>query len=247
MGPILPGRSRPEQAPELEGGAVVIPSMLRGVTASLRYARVVALLACPFCREMFERGESPNCPVCGVPLVAFEKLPISDEALSEDGVVRQPEWEPLPFAYLRRSRGALAVLAIAGLVAFFQPWVDLTMPDVVSYSGFELARRLGWAWGAGVAWFVLLPMVVTRRSIMKMRGARVAASFLAAVPGLTAALLLARPQHGGHGVPLHFTWGWGLYTTLALSVVALPFAFLFGGRVDDIALARGTSAGQVVH
>jgi hypothetical protein len=196
---------------------------------------------------MFERGESPNCPVCGVSLVAFEKLPISDEALSEDGVVRQPEWEPLPFTYLGRSRGALALLALAGLVAFFQPWVHLTMPDVVSYSGFEMARRLGWAWGAGVAWFVLFPMVVTRRSIMKMRGARVAASFLAAVPGLTAALLLARTQHGAHGVPLHYTWGWGLYATLALSVVAIAFALFFGGRVDDIALGRGTSAGQVVH
>jgi hypothetical protein len=80
-----------------------------------------------------------------------------------------------------------------------------------------------------------------------MRGARVAASFLAAVPGLTAALLLSRPQHGAHGVPLHFTWGWGLFATLALSVVALGFAFFFGGRVDDIPLRRGTSAGQVVH
>jgi len=221
--------------------------MMRQTAGAVRYAPRVALLACPFCREMFERGESPTCPVCGVSLVAFEKLPISDEALSEDGVTRQPEWEPLPPLYLRRSRGALALLSAVGLVVFFAPWVHLTMPDVVSYNGFEMARRLGWPWGAGVGWFVLLPMVLTRRSIMKMRGARVAASFLAAVPGLTAALLLARPQHGAHGVPLHFTWGWGLYATLALSVVAVAFALFFGGRVDDIALRRGTSAGQVVH
>jgi len=197
---------------------------------------------------MFERGERPTCPVCGVSLVAFEKLPVSDEALTEDGVIRQPEWEPLAFTYLGRSRGALALLAVAGLVAFFAPWVNITMPDVVSYNGFEMARRLGWAWGAGVAWFVLLPLVVTRRSIMKMRGARVAAAFLAAVPGLTAALLLARSQQGSHGpVPLHFTWAWGLYASLALSVVAVPFALVFGGPLDDIALRRGTSAGQVVH
>ena len=213
----------------------------------MRYARPVALLACPFCREMFERGESPTCPVCGVSLVAFEKLPISDEALSEDGVTRQPEWEPLSPMYLRRSRGALALLAAVGLVAFFAPWVNITMPDVVSYSGFELARRLGWAWGAGVAWFVLFPMVLSRRSVMKMRGARVAASFLAAVPGLTAGLLLSRTQHGAHGVPLHFTWGWGLFATLGLSLVAIGFALFFGGPLDDIALRRGTSAGQVVH
>lgn len=232
---------------ELADAGVVSTRMMRGVTVPVRYARPVALLACPFCREMFERRESQNCPVCGVPLVAFEKLPVSDEALSEDGIIRQPEWEPLPATYLGRSRGALALLALGGLVVFFAPWVHLTMPDVVSYSGFDLGRRLGWAWGAGVGWFVLLPTVVTRRSVMKMRGARVAASFLAAIPGLTAGLLLARSPHGAHGVPVHFTWDWGLYATLALSVVAVPFAMLFGGRVDDIALRRGTSAGQVVH
>jgi hypothetical protein len=207
----------------------------------------VILLACPFCREMFERGERDGCPVCGVSLVAFEKLPPSDDVLAEDGLPRQPEWEALPATYTRRGRGALALLAVAGLAAFFLPWVHLTLPDIVSYSGFGLARRLGWVWGAGVAWFVLVPTVLSRRSIMKMRGARVAASFLAAVPGLTAAILLARPPHGSHGVPLQFTWESGLYATLALSLVALSFALRFGGRVDDIPVRRGSSAGQVVH
>jgi hypothetical protein len=196
---------------------------------------------------MFQPGESKSCPVCGVPLVAFEKLPPSHDALSEDGVVHEPEWEPLPFTYLRRSRGALALLAVAGAVFFFAPWVHMTMPDIASYSGFAVARRIGWPWGAGVAWFVLFPMVLTRRSIMKMRGARVAASFLSAIPGLVAVLLLARPPHGGNGVPVHITWAWGLFATLALSVVAVAFALFFGGRVDDIAVRRGSSAGQVVH
>src|SRR6185437_5110913 len=90
-----------------------------------RYARRVALLACPFCREMFREAEREACPVCGVPLVAFEKLPPSDDALSEDGLPRQPEWEPLPAAFLGSSRGALAGLAALGLVAFFLPWVHL--------------------------------------------------------------------------------------------------------------------------
>jgi hypothetical protein len=221
--------------------------MTRGAALALRYARPVPLLACPFCREMFEHGERTTCPVCAVSLVAFDKLPASDDALSEDGVPRQPEWEPMPWVYLGRGRGPLALLALAGLVAFFLPWVHMTMPDVVSYSGFEISRRLGWSWGAGVAWFVLLPTVVSRRSIMKMRGARVAASFLSAVPGVTACILLARPPHGAHGVPVHFAWAWGLYATLGLSAVAVAFAVFFGGRLDDIPLRRGTSAGQVVH
>jgi len=207
----------------------------------------MSLLACPFCREMFPVRERQACPVCGVGLVPFDKLPLSDDALSEDGVSRQPEWELLPATYAGRGRGLLAVLSVAGLAAFFLPWVHLTMPDIVSFSGFALARRLGWAWGAGVAWFVLLPTVLSRRTIMHMRGARVAASFLAAVPGTTVAVLLARPPHGAHGVPLHFTFEWGIFATLALSLAALAAAVFFGGRVDDIPVHKGTSAGQVVH
>jgi hypothetical protein len=207
----------------------------------------MALLACPFCREMFEQRERKVCPVCGVALVAFEKLPRSGQALNEDGIPEEPEWEPLPIAYVRRGRGALTLFALSGLVAFFAPWVHLTMPDIVSYSGFEIARRLGWAWAACVAWFVLLPTVVSRRSVMQMRGARVAVSFLAAIPGTTAVLLLTHPPHGAHGVPLHFTFAWGLYATLAVSAFSLPNALFFGGRVDDIRVERGTSAGQVVH
>jgi hypothetical protein len=215
--------------------------------AAPRYARSVPLHACPFCREMFSEGEYDACPVCGVPLVGHHTLPLSLDALSEDGLPREPEWEPLPPLFLGRSRGALALLAVLGLAAFFLPWVHLTMPDIVSYSGFTLARRLGWAWGGAVGWFVLLPTVVTRRSIMKMRGARVAASFLSAVPGVTAAMLLARPPHSVPGIPVEFTWEPGIYATLVLSVIAVGFSLCFGGRVDDIKVGRGTSAGQMVH
>lgn len=206
----------------------------------------MALLACPFCRELFQEGERGSCPVCAVALVAFEKLPPSAEALQEDLPV-EPQHELLPATYLGRGRGLLAALALAGLVAFFLPWVDLTMPDVVALSGFALAQRLGWAWGAGVAWFILVPTVLSRRSIFQMRGARVAAAFLAAVPGTTVAILLARPPHGTRGVPVHFTFGLALYATLGMSVLALGVAALLGGRADDIRVRRGSSAGQLVH
>jgi hypothetical protein len=217
---------------------------------TLRYHPRVTLLACPFCREMFEKREREACPVCGVSLVPFEKLPPSPGAQTEDGAPPEPEHEPLPATYLGRGRGLLAVCSVAGLAAFFLPWVHVTLPDVVDYSGAALAARLGWVWGAGVAWFVLTPTVLTRRTIMQMRGARVAASFLAAVPGVTAVILLARAPHGSaHGVavPLRFTFQMGLYATLALSLAAFVTGLLFGGRVDDIHLSRGTSKGQVVH
>jgi hypothetical protein len=207
----------------------------------------MSLLACPFCREMFQKDEHSNCPVCGVSLVAFEKLPASADALADDGVPLEPGDEVLPRAYLGRGRGLLVALGVAGIAAFFLPWIEVTLPDVVSLSGFAIARRLGWAWGAGVAWSVLVPTVLSRRTIRQMRGARVAASFLAAFPAATAAVLLARPPHGGHGVPLHFTFAPAIYATLGLSVVALAVAALFGGRADDIRLRRGSSAGHLVH
>lgn len=196
---------------------------------------------------MFAPGERSQCPLCGVALVALDRLPPSAEALAEDGVPHRPELDKLPLWYFGRGRGALALLAAAGLVFFFLPWVDVTLPDLVTYSGFALARRLGWAWGAGVGWFVLLPTVLSRRTIAQMRGARVAAAFLAAVPAVTTALLLARPPHGTHGVPLRFTFGVGLHATLAAALIAIGFAVFFGGRVDDIRLRRGTSQGQLVH
>jgi hypothetical protein len=121
------------------------------------------------------------------------------------------------------------------------------MPEIVALSGFALAQRLGWAWGAGVAWFILVPTVLSRRSILQMRGARVAAGFLSAVPGTTVAVLLARPPHGAHGVPVHFTFGPALFATLGLSIVALGVATALGGRADDIRLRQGSSAGQLVH
>jgi hypothetical protein len=206
----------------------------------------MSLLACPFCREMFQKDEQTNCPVCGMSLVAFEKLPASADA-AVDALPVEPEDELLPRAYLGRGRGPLVALGLAGIAAFFLPWIEVTLPDVVSLTGFSIARRLGWAWGAGVAWSVLVPTVLSRRTIRQMRGARVAAAFLAAVPAATVAVLLARPPHGGHGVPLRFTFAPALYATLGLSVVGLVVAVLFGGRADDIRVRRGSSAGHLVH
>jgi len=207
----------------------------------------MSLLACPFCREMFKRDERELCIVCGVKLVPFETLPLSDDAISEDGVPPEPEMETLPLAYLGRGRGLIPALSLAGIVAFFLPWIHVTMPDDAFLSGCSLAQRLGWAWGTGVAWFILVPTVLSRRTIFHLRGARVAAAFLAAVPGMTTVVLLARPPHGSNGVPVRFTFEAGLYCTLALSLAAVAAALVLGGRGDDIRVRRGTSAGQLVH
>jgi hypothetical protein len=205
------------------------------------------LVACPFCRELFDERERKSCSVCGVALMPIERLPPSLDVQSENGLPHDPSDDPLPLAYLGRGRGALAAAALCGLAAFLSPWVHVTLPDVVTLSGFALARRLGWAWGAWAAWFVLLPTVLSRRTVAKMRGARVAAAFLAAVPGVTCAVLLARPPHGSHLVPLRFSWGAGLYATVGLSAFALGVAMAFGGRKDDLRVRPASSQGELLH
>ena len=216
----------------------------------MHYPRlVVPIVACPFCREMFEKAEAKSCPVCGIALQAFESLPASPHVLAElgeDGVPFAPENERFRASYVGRGRGALVAVGLVGLAAFFLPWINLTLPYIDSLSGFDLAHRIGWPWAAGVAWGVLVPTVASRRTIAELRGARVAAGFLAAVPGLTAAILIAfRPPHGI--VPLRFTYAWPIELTVVLSLIAVVSAVRLGGRLDEIVVASGGSEGQALH
>jgi hypothetical protein len=215
---------------------------------SFGYPQRVGLLACPFCREMFEEGEAKACPVCGMALAKFEDLPPSLDAIhDEGGVPLAPELEQLPFLYLGRGRAALVVLAVAGVVLFFLPWVRLTLPYIDAKSGFDLAhQRIGWLWASFVGWTVLIPTVLSRRNIAKLRGARVAAAFLSAIPAVAVGILLSKPPRGGL-IPVRYTWDWPIYAMLVVSLVAVAVAVRLGGRVDDIKVARGTSKGQAVH
>src|SRR5262249_46946861 len=154
------------------------------------------LLACPFCREMFEQGEEKSCPVCGMKLEALEKLPLSHDAATEDGVPPMPETEIRPLKDLRRGKGIIAALGLAGIVFFFLPWIHVTIPDVSSKSGADLSHRLIWSWGVIAAWMVLVPTVLSRRTIVKMRGARPAAAALSAMPGIGVANILLHPLQG---------------------------------------------------
>lgn len=220
------------------------------MSAILAYDDDVGLLACPFCREMFERGEKEICPVCGVALTAFEKLPPSHDAVAEAiaSMTIAPEQQALPLTYLGRGKGPLALLSFVGIALFFLPWIHLTLPYIDAKSGFDLAhRRLGWVWSAGVAWGVLVPTVLSRRSIVQMRGARVAAAFLAAIPGVCAAVLMLRPPPKSTLIPIQFTFGWAMWATIALSLLAFGFSMRLGGRLDDIAVAQGSSKGQRLH
>ena len=206
----------------------------------------MGLVACPFCREMFEVAEAKECPVCGMKLVEFSKLPPSRETHDEFGLPRDPAHEPLPWTYVGRMRGALLAVALVGMALFFLPWIHETLPDDFRLSGFSLARRLGWVWGAGVGWLVLVPTVASRRTIAQMRGARVAAAFLSAASLVSCTNLLFFPPHGRFYKP-HFVFEPAFWLTMAVSAIAVVLSLFLGGRVDDIAVGRGGSTGAVLH
>ncbi|HEU4534910.1 MAG TPA: hypothetical protein VFS00_12360, partial [Polyangiaceae bacterium] len=116
------------------------------------------LVACPFCRELFPAGERRRCPVCEVDLVRSSRLPPADPALDGDASGPPPpgpDDRRLPWWSPAFGRGPLALLALAGLVAFALPWVRLDAPERVVFTGADVARRTGLAWAAAGAWFTL--------------------------------------------------------------------------------------------
>ncbi len=229
----------------------------------MSYAAVLVrgLVACPFCREMFPRGEHRECPICGVALVAAAKLPEKLEGYDEEpgddapNVEKKAAIEPyderLPWTYWRRGRGLLAVIAALGLVAFALPWVDLYAPDRLALSGIDIARRTGLTWACGVAWFTLLPAVLSRRTIRAMRGARLAAFVLAAIPLICAGSILTHPPASAHvhgmTMTLRYAWAPGVWITVALGAIAAAASWFFGGRTDLVETRAGSSSGHTLH
>jgi magnesium-transporting ATPase (P-type) len=206
------------------------------------------LVACPFCRQLFEPTEASACPDCGLGLKDVAKLPPSYDAqveYPEEPV--PPHMETLPWTYTSRNRAILLFLSVAGLAAFFAPWVHETAPEIQVLSGYTLARMSGFFWAPAVAWFVLFPLVLTRRSIYKMRGARVAVGFLAGIVLVTVAMLLTHPPRSATLRPVHIEWGWGIYAAGAAALAAILASFGFGGRLDDIPTRRERRGDEVLH
>jgi hypothetical protein len=152
----------------------------------------------------------------------------------------------MPLTYVGRGKAPIAVLGLIGLGLFFVPWVQMTLPYIAAKSGFDLAKNIGWLWSCLAAWCVLVPTVLSRRSIAQMRGARVAAAFLSAFPGISAAILLLKPPHGAV-YTIKYSFDWPIYATLIVSLLAVAFSLRLGGSTRDIKVSRGSSVGQHLH
>jgi hypothetical protein len=216
---------------------------------SIPYSHRVPLVACPFCRDLFDKEEAVQCPTCGIALAAVAKLPPSPTLRPETDPWEEdlgPEHDPLPWTYLGRGRGAAMLLSVIGVTLFLLPWIHMTLPYVAELSGWDLAHRMGWSWAAFAAWVVLAPIVASRRSIAQLRGARVAAAFLAAIPAITATILLVFPPQSSL-IPVRLHFGWPIYATVAISLAAVATGVKLGGKVDVLVAKRGSSNGETLH
>ncbi|MCC6523430.1 MAG: hypothetical protein IT373_12300 [Polyangiaceae bacterium] len=189
------------------------------------------------------------CPDCEVRVQPLAELPPSHEAeLLEPPVeAPPPELERLPWTYLGRGRGLLLLLAVLGIAAFFTPWLYESAPDRRVWSGYDFARKLGWLWGAPIAWFVMVPLVASRRTIRHMRGSRMILACLAAVALLTAVMRLAFQPAPSPLVPTRFAWGWGLYVTAALALATFAATLRFGGSLRDMPTKKRRRGDETLH
>lgn len=158
----------------------------------------------------------------------MDELALSDEARALDEQVVAPEDIVRPWNDFGHGRGLSLLLALAGLVSFFFPWVALTLPEDVVLRGFDLAQgRAGWLWGGATGYFVLLPLLWTRRSLARLRGVRVIATlFSSLTAGEVLVLLLFPPRRGL--IPIELEWQWGLYVSGAISALATLAALRLG-------------------
>lgn len=213
------------------------------------------LLACPFCRELFDRTEADRCPDCDIPLQPLHRLPPSYETVEEDAARwerTRPEDEPLGCGALGRGRGTLLGVAIASLLVFWlAPWVSVSAPYSEVRSGYSLARGpIGFLWGGATAWLVSIALVLSRRSIVQMRGVRAILMLFAAMTGSEVVMLLVMSPSRVRDLPIAYEWRWGLYAALALSAVGVALAARFGGALPAAgasASAREADAEPTLH
>ncbi len=144
----------------------------------------------------------------------------------------------LPWTYFGRGRGLLALLGLAGLAAFFGPWVVETAPNLRTYSAFDMGLKLRWMWAAGIAFLVMVPIVLSRRTVFAMRGSRFAVGFLAAIALMTVIVRIASPQASSGLVPVRYEWGFGLYASGVIALLTIAAATRFGGDLKDLPIPQ---------
>lgn len=206
------------------------------------------LHACPFCRQLFSEGEVERCPECDVDVQPLDELPPSHDAeLIEPEPPDPPELQLLAWTYFGRMRGTLLLLAAVGIGLFFTPWLHEYAPEIRILNGYEFARELGWLWGPAVAWAILFAVVLSRRTIYHMRGARLAVILLALMPLMTVVMRIVLTPEATGIVPRRYEWGWGLYATGLLAIATIIASIRFGGSLEDMPTQQPREGDETLH
>ena len=199
---------------------------------------VPGLLCCPFCRELYTKDDAvERCPDCGVDLVPFHEVAPSPETqLEQDYLVEQtpPEWRQLGLWDWRRGRGLLPLLALLGLASYALPWFSQSLPETRVLTGYQLARHhVGWLWGGAVGWFILIPLVITRRSIAAMRGVRMIAAIFASLTATEVLVFVNFTTSRQNQVIVQFAWEWGIWISCFVSALGACIAATLGGPLPE--------------
>lgn len=142
----------------------------------------MAVLFCPFCRESFDDAEV--CPEHGLQLVAF--LALAPYAPPED------EDSYLSWADPRYGRAWLALGALILAVAFVLPFAKTSGGLVADSSLYSLAtHRAKTLWMVPACSFALFAILLRNRTRKRLRAARMAVVWLAAMPAVLAGMRLS--------------------------------------------------------
>ncbi len=192
----------------------------------------------PLCRELYTKDDAiERCPDCGVDLVPFHEVAPSPESrLEQDALLEQtpPEWHKVAFWDFRRGRGLVPLLALLGLISYALPWFSQSLPDTRVLSGYQLARyHVGWLWGGAVGWFILIPLVVSRRSIAEMRGVRMIAAVFASLTAAEVLVFVNVTSSRQSQVVVQFAWEWGIWISCFISALSACIAATLGGSIPQ--------------
>jgi hypothetical protein len=142
------------------------------------------LLFCPFCRECFEgpfEGGVARCPEHDLALVEFDHLPKTAEDLAAE--IPRDDQDVSAFDG-RFGRGLVAIGAGGFLVSFSMTFVDIVAGGTVrGFSGFEAASgRAPNLWTVPFVAALLIAILSRRRSLARMRSARLSVLLLGFAP-----------------------------------------------------------------
>ena len=134
----------------------------------------------------------------------------------------------------------MLAVALTGLALFFAPWLEMLKPERVVVSGFALAKGVvPWLWAGPVAWFVTVPLILTRTTVSRLLGIRLIAALFASLTLVDVVLLAIVPASGGGRVPVAFTWSWGYWMSGPVALLGI-FAATRLGRTPSRRAPKGS-------